>query len=438
MIPKKLSAMCKELFGSQNEWAQNRRNILIEQLLAGSAGALVSSNYLTGLLIRLNLSDTAIGNVSILTFLTGTLQAVSFRFLNRYRDKKTVIIWGKAIAYFINVVLIGYIPFAVPGAAAAVCVFLCIFLFTGINAVVNPGMAAWHVRSIPPAVRNAYFSVFTVVSNAVAFIVIYFSGRIADTFKAAGREVAGLSVLRLIAIPCAILDIFWLTKIREYPEKEMPGDLNLRMLREPLCDTAYRATLLVGSLWNFAANITGPYYNIYLLKDMHVSYTMMALVNLGFILSLFLFAPIWSRYIRRTSYFHTLRVLISCFMLHYVVLSLVTRESIALYPLGALYSYIFLAGINVITAGLPYYGIPENRRISYIGCYSTLTSVASLAGLEAGTLFVTFSSGVRLRLGHLRMGNIQLLMVASAAIMCACMVWIERIEKREKMKGANE
>ena len=388
---KKLSLLFNTLFAKNEELAENRKNIVIEQFFAGTTNTLVSNNYFTGLLILLKLNETTIGNISVLNSLGGVFQAFSVLFLGKYKRKKNIIIFWKGIAYFLNIILIGCIPFlGLNELSKTMAIFTLIFSVTFISGIINPGMAAWHVKSIPREIRNNYFSFFTVALNVVTFLVTFFSGRIADEFKAGGNELLGLMVLRIFATIAAVFDLIWLQKIREYPDASESRSVSLKMLSVPLRDNTYRKTILVSVLWAFSSSITGPYYNLYLLKDMHVQYTTMALVNMCFIVTLFLFIPVWSRKIRKTSYFKTLGFLMSLFLLHYFILSCVTSSTMILYPIGACYSYIFQAGISVITAGLPYYQIADEKQISYIGCYSTASSIATFLGTEVGTLFITF------------------------------------------------
>lgn len=438
-IKKRLSLLVTTLFDKKDELGRNRKNIVIEQFYAGTANTLISNNYLTGLMILLNLNETAIGGVAVLNSLGGVFQAFSFMFLGKYKKKKNIIIFWKAVAYFLNIVLIGCIPFfAFKELSRTISIFTLIFLITFISAIVNPGMSAWHVKSIPQQIRNSYFSFFTVALNVVTFFVTFFSGRIADIFKAGGNELLGLTVLRLIAIVAAVFDLLWLSKIREYPDDDQMGGIRFKMLQIPLTDKNYRYTILVSVLYTFSANITGQYYNLYLLKDMHVPYTAMALVSMCFIITLVLFTPVWSRKIRRTSYFKTLSFLMTLFLVHYIVLSCVTRKTIALYPIGACYSYIFQAGISVIVAGLPFYQIAEDQQINYIGCYATANSVAALIGTEVGTLFITYSHNIKIFILNQSFGNIQLLMLFSAFVMFCSTIWIRTIEKQLQQKRVDQ
>jgi hypothetical protein len=434
-IIRRLFSLLKTLFNKKDELAENRRNIVIEQAFAGTSGTLVNNNYFTGLLILLKLKETTIGNISVLNSLGGVFQAFSFMFLGKYKKKKNIIIFWKAVVYVLSIIFIGCIPFlGFNELSNSILIYILIFSTTFISAVVNPGMSAWHVKSIPQEIRNSYFSFFIVAVNVVTFLATFFSGRIADIFKAGGNELLGLTVLRFLAIIAAIFDLIWLSKIREYPDNSETHGISLKMLSIPLRDKTYRNTILVSVLYTFSASITGPYYNLYLLKDMHVEYTTMALVNMCFIVTLLLFMPVWSKKIRNTSYFKTLSFLMTLFLLHYIILACVTNKTMALYPIGACYSYIFQAGISVITAGLPFFKIAEEQQINYIGCYSTANSIAAMIGTEVGTLFITFSTNISFTVLGLSFGNIQMLMLFSAFIMFCSTVLIRTIEKKPQQE----
>ena len=425
---KRMSGVFTGLF-TGGELAENRKNIVIEQLFAGSANTLSGGTLFTGLLVWLQLSATMIGNISIVTSLGSIFQVFSAILLRRFRRKKNIVILGKGIVYLISIVLIGVVPFLnLSPAISGLVMLILVFLATFISAVINPGMASWHIRSIPEEVRNDYFSFFTVASNIVVFGIAFVAGKIADLFKADGLELTGLTVLRLATVSVCVLDLLWLGKIREYPEESDHSRISLRFLVKPLLDREYRKNIAAGSLWAFSSSIAGPYYNLYLLKDMRVAYSTMALVSMTLVVAMICFIPIWSRRIKRTSYNRTLRLLMRLYPLHYLLLALVTEKTLVLYPVGAIFSYTFYAGIAVIAASLPYVHIASSDQIHYISCYSAMSSLAAILGTGLGTLFITLTADFHAMPFGMPFHNIQLLMVVSAVAMLLCSSPIRNLE----------
>lgn len=429
----RMAGITSTLFGHYSELAENRRHIITEQFFANLVNVFVAGNYLTGFLVLLNLNDFAIGNITVITSLGNVFQVFSHLFLRKFRSKKNAILCMRTLFYLIDIVFIGVIPFfkaSVPGRTTAV--FICVFLMTFIGAVVAPGISAWQMKSIPQEIRYDYFSFFTVALNVVVFAASFCTAKLVDAFKSAGQELAGLSTLRLIAIAAAVFDLLWLRKIREYPEPEEKEKTSLRMFAEPLKNRKYRKSIKIGALWTFTSSITGQYYNLYLLKDLHVAYSTMALVGMSFIAALLLFVPVWNRVVKRISCYKAIGFLMAGFLLHYFMLSLVTKQTIFLYPVGVFYSYIFYTGITVIINTLPFVNIPETGQIGHIGCYSAVTSVAAFFGAETGTLFIAFTSGLRVRALGIMFSNEQMLMVFTALLMLGGVLCIFRTNRRSE------
>ena len=425
----KISDLIHKVFFS-DELSENRKNIIVEQLFASTSNSFVGGNFFTGLLVWLNISDVMIGNISMIIALGNVFQFFSPFFMGRYkRIKKPVIFW-KSITYIINIIAIGIIPFlGSKPAISGLIIIPLVFLVTFINAVITPAMSSWHLKSIPADISKDYFSFFTLAINILTLVATFFAGKFVDFYNAKGMEIYGLTILRLAAVIISILDLIWLHRIREYPEANAgeKQHFNFRTFIVAFSDKNYRINIIAAALWTFSSSLIGPYYNLYLLKDLHVEYSTMALVNMAMVVVMIIFIPVWTRLIKKTSYFKTLLLLMHLFLLHFIILSTVTSKTLFLYPIGAVYSYIFFAGISVITVSLPYYNIPELGQMNYISCYSAVCGVAALLGTEAGTIFISVSSGFSISPFGIPFHNIQMLAVISAAVMFICSLLLRKL-----------
>ena len=224
--------------------------------------------------------------------------------------------------------------------------------------------------------------------------------------------------MRAVALLLCILDFYFLFKIKEYPNERSDTKINLvNILINPFKEKKYLITVLVACLWNFSANIPGPYYTIYMLKDLKVSYSFLNVVNMVNIPILIFLTPIWSKRIKSTSVFNTLYFLMGLFLICYIGLAFVTNKTLFLYPISMIYSFILLSGLSLVFSNVPFINIPDKDQTNYIGFYSAMNSLAALFGILIGKEFIKHTEGITIKLVGIYMKNNQYLLLLTAGIM---------------------
>ncbi len=418
---------------SNDERTNSRRNITASNITSGVTNNLIGGNFFTGFLLLLNADDSFMGLVTMAGFLGNLLQVLSPLLLERFQSRKLLLVCSRGAIYFFNIVIISIIPFMPMVNGTKLMMILSIILFINlINAISAPGFAVWHIKSIPEEIRGKYFSFFTIVNGIVIYSVILTSGKIIDYFKASGNEMQGLLIFRAVALVLCLVDIFFLFKIKEYPNQRSESKINLiNILLNPFKEKKYLVTVLIACLWNYSANIPGPYFTVYMLKDVGVSYSFLNIVNMINIPVLIFLTPLWRKRISSTSWFKTLYFSMGLFLLNYIGLSFVSRETLALYPLAVIFSFLVAPGINLVFANMPYINIPEKDQTNYIGFYSAMNNLAALLGVLTGKEFIKHTEGMALSLLGMEMQNKQYILILTAAVMLIAVLLIFAMNRKK-------
>lgn len=431
-ITGEFKSIYKRLFKSKDEYGENRKSIVVDNYFAGITDTLINGNLFTGMLILLHAEDIFIGIVTMIRSLGNILQILSPLFLEKYERRKRVLISGRACTYMLNIIFIGIIPFLSINNSTKLYLIFGVTMFSSfIGAILGPGYTVWHIKSVPMKVRDDYFSFMSVTSNVIIFLTAFLAGKFVDIYKADGNELTGITIIRIIALIICILDIIALTKIREYPnsDKTINKKTNLKdALITPFKEKKYLLTVAVGCLWNLSASIPGPYFTVYLLKDLGVSYSTISLVNMILPIMLIFMTTFWNRKIKKTSYFKTLKFLMSIYLIHYLGLSLVSHKTIILYPLFVLLAFVFYAGIARVFAGIIFVNMPESNQTNFIGFYQSMNSVAAFIGMEIGNIFIKFTKDIKLSVFGLEIYNKQLLLVFTAIVMLCAVILISYLD----------
>ena len=432
-----LKTSFSELFGKEQELSQNRRNILISNYSSAVSNNLFGGNFFTGFLLLMNINDSNIGLITMISMFGNMLQVFSPLLLERFAERKKILIIGRIIVHFINLVIISIIPLLVPNDSLKLSFILVATLLVNVlNAMIAPGYSVWHIKSVPNDMRSRYFSFVHLTNNILVYSVILIASRMVDTFKHNGNELTGLLILRAIALVLAVFDIIYMLKIREYPVPKR----NIRVrdvLLSPLKEKKFLVTVAMACMWSFTANIPGSYYTVYLLRELNISYSFLNTVNMLSIPVMILVMPIWRRRVDTTSRFRTLYLCINLYIVHYLGLAFVTEKNILLYPVFMIYAFAISPGINLVFSNLPYVNMPEDNQTNLLGFYSTMNSFAGFLGASLGRQFITISDGVQVKLGETIIGNKQLILIIAAVFMLiSALVIFNLTRKSEKAEAS--
>jgi hypothetical protein len=427
-----------QLFNKKEEYAENRLYIISSNYAAGVAGNLIGGNFFTGLLLLLQADDAFIGLVTMLTMFSNMMQVLAPVLLERFSERKKILVIGRVITHFLNIIMISIIPLTGYANSIKLAMILVVVLLVNlINAMLSPGYQIWHIKSIPNDLRSRYFSFMQISNGILIYSVVLLSSRLVDYFKQGGNELTGLLILRAIALVLAVVDVVLLNRIREYPVSNRKVKLK-EVLFSPFREKKYLATVLMACIWSFAANIPGSYYNVYLLRELNISYSFLNMVNMVSLPILMIVMPVWRRRIDSTSWFRTLYVSIGLYIVHYIGLAFVTAKTLYLYPLFLLYAFMISPGINLVFSNLPYINMPEENQTNFLGFYATMNNFAGFLGVSLGRQFITMTGDLKLTIGRTVMGNKQLILLLTAVFMMMGVFVIYRLAKKATAEEQTE
>lgn len=408
------------------EMAINRRRIMFSNYSTETVSNLIGGNFLTGLLLLMKADDAFIGLITLMGMTGNILQVLSPLILERFDSRKKLLIFQRAINYFFNIILISLISiFPFPDKDKLTAVMAVVIMMSVFNALFAPGFAVWHVRSIPENIRAKYYSFYRISSGIIIYAFIIGASALLDYFKTEGNELKGHLVIRAGALALCIIDLLFLTRIKEYPIERNKERIRIKdVLMNPFRQSKYLKSVLIACLWNFAGFIPGPYYNIYLLKDMGLHYSYINAVSSVNIPILILFTPIWAKVINRISWFKTLSICMGAYLLNFIGLSFVTNDTMLIYPAATIYGLIFFSGISLVFTNIAYINIPADNQTNYIGFFQTMNFIAAMLGIAFGRTFIRLTDKFKIYVFGIEMQNKQYIMLVTAVIMLAATVTI--------------
>ncbi len=377
-----------------------------------------------------------IGLMSALPLLAAIFQLWTPQILNRLRSRKLVclVTLGIARILLLPLALVGLAAVLWPGQSQLwlILFLLILTVSAGFTAIGGTAWLSWATSMVPTEQRATYFSRRNTYIGVIGLGVALLTGFFLDHWSIAREDGPGFQtnpgaypVLFLIGAVFGIATIFTLSRT---PDTVMPGGTRRPAFSESLLATwknlKLRRYLIFRTAWLFGVGIVTPYYAVYMLQNLNISFTEIFLLqNIG-ALSMLIATPWWGKIIEK---YGCSRVLFwtSGFKSIYVVLWAFVLPGQPFLALALLHLTLAVdAGLNLCSGNLLMNLMP-GQGVGNVGYFSTFTAVTSLVsaggpflagslvGLLAGNQIMAFGFGLgALQIMFLISGFLRLLSLA--------------------------
>ncbi|MBI5779219.1 MAG: MFS transporter [Planctomycetes bacterium] len=220
-------------------------------------------------------------------------QLISVGILDRVGRRKALIIPG----VFINMLMwlpIFFLPFLFPNAGP-ILLIVTVAISTG---AVNFSVPAWNSLMgdlTEPATRGRYFAKRNIVAMTLSQLSSFLAFIILDYFKPVDERI-GYGIIFAVAFISRAASVYYLKKMSEPAYVTQKGDYFTFwdfLRRSPKSNFA-RFVFYI-SLITLAVNISGPFFGLYMVRDLKFSYIQIAVIDTGQVLVQILMMRYWGR-----------------------------------------------------------------------------------------------------------------------------------------------
>ena len=405
--------------------------------LAGARKALLGSGYLTifaqaisggtfftALLIAMGADEAYIGYVTMATTLCMAAQFPAPLFWERQKTRKGLILWLGVVGDFLTYLGLPIAAILPVSHQWKLGLYMAMTLLSGlINQFCLPARNAWMMQSIPFSKRVSYTSLTSMVHSVINVISVFLAGLMLDGFEAAELSLGSISptlwalfLLRILAFATSSASNLWMAlRIREFAyDSEEKTAVRLSVLLEPIRNKPFFRMILLPCLWALLNGMIGNYFNLHLIENVKMSYTVISsaiFINTPMIL---LITPIWTKILRQNDWIKSLAWGILGFSLAWCCNVLISPQAPVFYFIAIIVGFLFSPGINMVNTNLIYVHMPKENRTAYFAFYSLMTTVFTFIGQAFGTWFITATTAVRFTLFGIEIVNLQLISAVAA------------------------
>lgn len=349
--------------------------------------------YITPYALSLNANNAQIGFLSSLTGLLGPLaQIKGSRLMEKFPRKKIVII-GTALQAFMWIPIL-ILAFLFQKGMYLEYLPIALIVFYSIYAVFGSiGSPAWFSMLgdiVPQKIRGKYFGKRNRVAGIVGLVATLGAAFLLDLFKTKGIVLLGFSLLFFGAFIFRLIAAYLFTK--HYDPK-----LNLHegyyfsfwdFIKEAPKNNFGKFTLYVALMY-FGMQISGPFFAVYMLKDLNFNYLTYTLVNLSTTVFSLLTMGIWGKF---SDKFGNRRILSICgFIIPLIPIFWIFSPSpIFLMFVPQLIGGVGWAGFNLAVSNFIYDIVTPARRAICVAYFNLMVGIGIFFGGIVGGLMTHF------------------------------------------------
>lgn len=395
------------------------------QIFTATSGA-----FLSGLAYLAGAGTALTGIIAALPTLMNTIQIFSsVVYENRASNKRITVMF--ALIQRLCLIMMLFVPTFGLGSKAAVAVIAV--LYSGAHffgAFINTGANNWLMSLVRTEQLGRYLGLkdsITLVASTGGSLIL---SKILDVYRLTDQEIAGFRMIGIICIGMCVIDITCLSLIREPQDIRYKESLNLKKaVRMPLLDKKYRKVLIFFLLWSVAANFASPFFSIYMLENLGLSYLYITVMNMAASAARIVAANLWGKAADSYSWQTVTFASIIMLGLAYIGWGFLTKENCIYWlPVVQCVSGAAWGGINIASFRMQFAFAPQEHRVSYVSFCSTMSGFVGFFASMLGSALVAGISGVKL--GNKKIDNIQIVFILSALGIIAS-AWYSRRIKEE-------
>lgn len=268
------------LFDDTGMTPELRRNLywVIWAVTAGMLGTVVTTGAVWSAFQRqvLGANDLQLGLIAAIPYFASTLQILFSYVMERRRNRRFLFLFFGLLGRLFWI-LIALVPYLFPSFSVDLRIWLVIvfviMVYTG-NSAVGLGFGSLMGDLVPIRIRGSYFSVRQMISLASGVVAGLLIATMIDRIG-----LLGYSIALVLAGVTQLMDVaaFFFVRWPPMTQDDTPRISLPAMIREVFANRTFLKTLVFYCLWLFAANIAGPFWNVYMLEDLHMNFTQMSL-----------------------------------------------------------------------------------------------------------------------------------------------------------------
>lgn len=338
-------------------------------------------SYFSAFALLLRANTAQIGVLASLPPLIASFMQLLSVGVGRLTGQRKWIIVAGALVQAVSLALIALVPTFYPEQAFTALLAFAILYYAGPN-LGTPQWSSLMGDLVPEARRGRFFALRTRLSSVSSFAALLGAGLVLQLFSSRGSAYGGFVSIFLFAMLARLVSSYHLARMIDPPRKradepEERGSLLGRLRGSPLV----RFSLFFASM-QFSVAIAGPFFVVYMLRDLQFSYLEWTINSAVSVCFQFLTLNRWGRL---SDIFGNRLILLTTGSLLPFMPMLWVVSTNYFYLLGVqAISGLVWAGFTLSATNFLFDLTPPERRATLMAYHNVLAAMAVFAGAVLG------------------------------------------------------
>lgn len=418
------------------DYVTSQKYLFANTILASIIFNLMTGTYIAGVALYFGVKDSLVGIIGVMPAITSIIQVCSPLVFEKFKRRKALCMIT-FIIYRLLLVSIVFIPLITPNPILRQYLLLGIYCLSFILMnFASPAIATWQMSIVPNNLRADFFSrrdFYALIFNTIIGLTM---GRVIDVFRNNGHQYRGFIVVYALAFLLVILEGIYIGKVKEPRVPTIPETLRLKdIFSKPLQNKNFRKVLIFSILWSFGVNIAIPFFQLYMIKYLKLSYTYIMVLGLISSICMVISIRFWGKFAQKHNWISTARVSMVVLILCYILWGFVSDKTIYLLIPVHVLNGIAWAGINIAMLNIPFIFAPKEGRIMYIGLNSAMSGIMSFLAVILGGVLLEILEKHEFVLWGIIFSKMQIVFIISGVLILLGVIYAGKISKVLKQEA---
>lgn len=374
------------------------RYSIYDGAFATAMGSLTGGIFLMGFALKvIGATPTQVGLLAALPMLANVVQMLGSYIIERTGRTKGLCI-GSMIVSRILWVLVILLPLAIFSNIADYRVWVLVVIIavsSVFGSLAGVAWLAWMSDLVPAERRGTYFGRRNMIASTAGMVVTVVAGKFLTSWNGHFSDTSpfGFVILFAFGVVFGMVSSWFVARMPEPSAASSGMRPNVSLFVRPLKDANFLRLIVFVSVWTFGVQLAGPFYNVYMIDDLRISFQAIALLSTLSTLTTLLMMRIWGPI--SDSLGNRPIIVVSTWVLVAVPIVWVIaprhNATLALVIAFAL-SGAFMAGASLSQFNILIKLSPREGRSAYLALFAAMTGIpGAVAPVVGGALAGVFS-----------------------------------------------
>uniref|UniRef100_A0A7C6EDM1 MFS transporter n=1 Tax=candidate division WOR-3 bacterium TaxID=2052148 RepID=A0A7C6EDM1_UNCW3 len=388
---------------------------------------LTAGLFLTGFALYLGANVFQIGLLAAIPALLTSFGFLAGILVNKLKERRrpTVLTSGLARGLFLIPAVMLWFNYKMGIGSFLVLVGIV----NGLLTIANNIWIGWMSDLVPKGMRGRYFGIRNTILGFVGMVISFSGARLLDYFKGLNQSATGFALIFSFAVFASIIAAVLLSQQPDVLLTTKPITLK-QIILNPLTDKNFQRFLRFIIFWYLTSGIASPFYLVFMLKNLNLPYSTVALYGIFAGIMGLIFQILWGRAIDKFRSKPVLTINFLCVAFLPLLWLFPTRHFLLPIWLDAILTGVFWPGVNLALFNIVLsLSDQEEIKENYFAVFTFVTGIGGFISSTVGGFIANLLKNFHITIFGLTFINFHLLFIFATVSRLLSLLFLKQVSE---------